>query len=101
MIGGLVHIDIQGWEFELCQAFPEELRKRVAWLVIGTHSRKIDGDLLHLLFDHGWICENEKPSRFVFDQSRHNLEAMTTVDGTQVWRNPSSTKQPPREAHAA
>jgi FkbM family methyltransferase len=85
----LVHIDVQGWEFEICQAFPKELRERVGWLVIGTHSRRIEGDLLQLLFKHGWICENEKPTRLKFEQSRGDVEAMTTVDGAQVWRNPA------------
>lgn len=85
----LVHIDIQGWEFEICEAFSKELTERVAWMVIGTHSRKIEGDLLQLLHQHGWICENEKPSRFVFDQSRKNLAMMTIVDGAQVWHNPA------------
>jgi FkbM family methyltransferase len=84
-----VHIDIQGWEFEICEAFPKEVRQRVAWLVIGTHSRKIEGDLLQMLLDQGWICENEKPTRFAFNSSRQNLETMTTVDGAQVWRNPT------------
>ena len=83
-----VHVDIQGWELEICQAFSKDLREHVAWLVIGTHSRKIDGDLLQLMFDDGWICENEKPSRFEFNGSRQNLEAMTTIDGAQVWQNP-------------
>lgn len=85
----LVHIDIQGWEFEICEAFPQDLCERVAWLVIGTHSRKIEGDLLLMMFEHGWICENEKPCRFVFNRAQQNLEAMTTIDGTQVWRNPN------------
>jgi len=36
----------------------------------------------------GWILENEKPTRFVFDVDTSSLERMTTHDGTQVWRNP-------------
>ena len=84
----LVHIDVQGTETELCSASAEILNRRVRWLVIGTHSRKIDGDLIDLLFRHGWVLENEKPARFDFNPALPSLEAMTTHDGTQVWRNP-------------
>ncbi len=84
----LVHIDVQGGEGELCAASIEKLKERVRWLVIGLHSRKIDGDLIDLFFRHGWILENEKPTRFRYIPSVASLEAMTYVDGTQVWRNP-------------
>lgn len=83
----LVHIDVQGDETALCQCSIEELNARVRWLIIGTHSRKIDGDLLDLLYRAGWLLEHEKPAKFVFTPQR-SLEEMTTVDGTQVWRNP-------------
>jgi FkbM family methyltransferase len=84
----LVHIDVQGTETELCSASIELLNQRVRWLVIGTHSRKIDGDLIELFFRHGWLLENEKPARFNYNRHSASLEAMTVVDGTQVWRNP-------------
>jgi FkbM family methyltransferase len=84
----LVHIDVQGSETELCASSAEILSQRVRWLVIGTHSRKIDGDLIDLFFRHRWILENEKPARFEYNYNWGSLEAMTIVDGTQVWRNP-------------
>ena len=84
----LVHIDVQGWEFELCKASADLLDQRVRWLVIGTHSRKIEGDLVELLFRRGWLLENEKPAKFTFAPSAPSLEAMAQVDGTQVWKNP-------------
>ena len=84
----LVHIDVQGTESELCSDSVEILNQRVRWLVIGLHSRKIDGDLIDLFFRHGWILENEKPTRFDYNPSVASLEAMTNKDGTQVWRNP-------------
>jgi FkbM family methyltransferase len=84
----LVHIDVQGGETELCSASAEMLSQRVRWLVIGLHSRKLDGDLIELFFRHGWILENEKPTRFHYNPSMASLEAMTYADGTQVWRNP-------------
>jgi FkbM family methyltransferase len=84
----LVHLDVQGTETELCSASVELLNQRVRWLVIGMHSRKIDGDLIDLFFRHGWILENEKPTRFDYNPHVASLEAMTVNDGTQVWRNP-------------
>ncbi len=84
----LVHIDVQGGECELCRACRDLLSQRTRYLVVGTHSRKLDGDLLEIMFGAGWILEHEKPTRFVYDARQQCLEVMTTHDGTQVWRNP-------------
>jgi len=84
----LIHIDIQGDEVAVCRSCIEELNARARWLIIGTHSRKIDGDLLELMWGAGWLLEHEKPAKFTFFPNPATLEAMTTLDGTQVWRNP-------------
>lgn len=84
----LVHIDVQGDEVALCRSCIEDLNARVRWIVVGTHSRKVDGDLLELMCHAGWLLENEKPAKFAFAPNPATLEAMTTIDGTQVWRNP-------------
>jgi FkbM family methyltransferase len=84
----LVHIDVQGSEHELCQACIQLLTDRVRYMVVGTHSRKIDGDLVDTMWRAGWMLENEKPTRFVFNRNASSLERMDTHDGTQVWRNP-------------
>jgi FkbM family methyltransferase len=84
----LVHVDVQGDECDLCRTCSELLSQRVRYLVVGTHSRKLDGELLEIMFKAGWVLEHEKPTRFVYDMSRESLEVMTTHDGTQVWRNP-------------
>ncbi len=84
----LVHIDVQGHEFDICKAALTELNARVHWLVLGTHSRLLDGQMISLLFSAGWMLENEKPAKFRFNQKAKSLEAMTIVDGVQVWRNP-------------
>ncbi|HTW27519.1 MAG TPA: FkbM family methyltransferase [Acetobacteraceae bacterium] len=85
----LVHIDVQGSEAELCRAALNALAARARRLVIGTHSRAIEGDLLMLLHRAGWRLENEKPCRFIFHADAPGLEAMTTHDGAQVWSNPA------------
>lgn len=84
----LVHIDVQGTETSLCASAIHQLGERVRYLVVGTHSRKIDGDLIDLLFRAGWDLENEKPARFAYHRDLPTLEAMTLWDGTQVWCNP-------------
>jgi FkbM family methyltransferase len=84
----LVHIDVQGDEVDICSSCLRDLSSRVRWLVVGTHSRKIDGDLLNLMGGAGWLLEHEKPTKFAFVPNAATLEAMTTLDGTQVWRNP-------------
>jgi FkbM family methyltransferase len=84
----LVHIDVQGWEVELCEAETALLESSVKWLVIGTHDYKLHGDLMDLMFRRGWLLENEKPPRFSWTAGAPSLISMTTHDGTQVWRNP-------------
>ena len=84
----LVHVDVQGWEALVCEHALAQLSSRVAYLVIGTHSRKLDGDLVDLFHREGWILEHEKPSRFTYLPGVKLLESMNAADGTQVWRNP-------------
>ncbi len=83
-----VHVDIQGAEVDVLRAAMPDLHERARFVIIGTHSRKIDGDLVDLFHREGWVLEHEKPSKFSFVPGQESLEAMTTVDGTQVWRNP-------------
>ena len=61
---------------------------RVARICVGTHSRKIDGDLLALFSSQDWVMENEKPSRLSFVPKAKTFEVMNTIDGIQIWRNP-------------
>lgn len=84
----LVHMDIQGFEVDICRSCIADLSERVAWIVVGTHSRKIDGDLIELFSSAGWSLENEKPTIFAFTVNPPSLEGMTALDGIQVWKNP-------------
>lgn len=80
----LVHIDIQGHEESVLKAGIDVLNAKVRRLVIGTHSRSIEGHLFDLFQDNGWVCESEMPCvlRPTMDGKRVLL-----VDGEQVWRN--------------
>jgi hypothetical protein len=88
IIGGharidLLHIDIQGDETDLIEGTLDLLREKVAYIVIGTHSREIEGRLMKALFDSGWALEIERPCIFTLQDGRPR----TTVDGLQGWRN--------------
>lgn len=84
----LVHIDIQGGEGEVCRAGMAMMSERVRWVVIGTHSRALDGEVMTAFHAAGWALENEKPTIMPWIQGGRTLEMMATVDGVQVWRNP-------------
>ena len=84
-----VHVDIQGAEVGVLRTAMAMLNERARFVIIGTHSRKIDGDLVELFHHAGWILEHEKPTKFAFNPTTSSLETMTTVDGAQVWRNPA------------
>jgi hypothetical protein len=80
----LLHIDIQGGEADLIAGCLDILREKIAYLVIGTHSRQIEGRLFTTLLDAGWVLEVERPAIFAVDARGPHV----TVDGLQGWRNP-------------
>ncbi len=79
----LVHIDVQGDEYDIVAAATEPLRQQVRYLVIGTHARSVEVNLFDLLSRNDWILEVEKPCEFALGAPDYPL----TVDGTQGWRN--------------
>ncbi len=80
----LLHIDIQGGETDLVRGTLDLISDRVAYVLIGTHSRMIEGDLMKMLLNAGWMLEIERPAIFKLN----NGIPQTTVDGVQGWRNP-------------
>ncbi len=80
----LLHIDIQGGEADFISGCVTELTRRVAYIVIGTHSRSIEGRLFELLLGAGWVLEMERPAILALTPAPH-----VTVDGVQGWRNPA------------
>ncbi len=83
----VLHIDIQGTEFELVRHNLERLKRQVRYLVIGTHSRTIEGALIETLRGEGWILEVEEPCQFDIRHPTHTVK----IDGTQGWHNPTLT----------
>ncbi len=83
-----VHLDIQGMEAAICNAAADVLAARVARLVIGTHTRRIEGELLELFHRLGWALDHEAPGRFVWRPEAPSVQDMGVLDGLQIWRNP-------------
>lgn len=87
VIGGrtldLLHIDIQGGEADLVSDCLPVLDAHVAYLVIGTHSRPIEGRLFADLLKAGWLLEIERPAIVTLTSEG----PVTYVDGIQGWRN--------------
>lgn len=81
----LIHMDIQGHEEDVLRSAISALNTKVRRMIIGTHSRSIEGHLLDLLSGEGWICEFEQPCKLQFLQDGQFL---MVTDGEQVWRNP-------------
>lgn len=80
----LLHIDIQGGEAALIHDCLNLLSERVAFVVIGTHSRQIEGDIMRDMLGAGWHLDVERPAIFTIE----NGTPVVTVDGVQGWRNP-------------
>ena len=79
----LLHMDIQGGEEMLVRESLGFLSERVAYMLIGTHSRQIEGVLIKCLQEAGWVLEVERPAVLAVGRS-----TVTEVDGVQAWRNP-------------
>jgi FkbM family methyltransferase len=82
----LLHIDVQGAELGLIEANLALHAERVQGIMIGTHSRVIEGALIDVLYANGWQLELEKPCRVAWRANPPSMEAMTVVDGCQYWR---------------
>lgn len=86
LIIDLLHIDIQGMEFDVINSGIDYLGTQVKSMMIATHSRVIEGKLIDLLYKNGWYLHREKPCRVEWEKSPASLDAMTRVDGCQYWR---------------
>lgn len=81
-----VHFDIQGAEADVIEASAAFLTGKVRYMVVGTHSRTIEGRIMDVLRHHGWLLVSEQPARMKYPA---NGPEYAVADGTQVWRNPA------------
>ena len=85
-----LHIDVQGSELDIIRNEAEWLGENVRVMMVATHSRVIEGGVMGLLGDLGWVLKREKPCRFRMDENpRGAWEGLTQADGSQHWINPS------------
>jgi hypothetical protein len=77
----LLHIDIQGGETDFVKSNFEDIDRHVSRMLIGTHSRMIEGDLMRFLLDKGWTLEMERPCIFDLTDGKPQIR----VDGVQGW----------------
>jgi len=81
----LLHLDIQGGEVDVIRGTLDILKEKVGYILIGTHSRVIEGELIGILQSEGWVLEIERPAIFLVSTDG---TLQTAVDGVQGWRNP-------------
>lgn len=90
----VMHVDVQGSEFDLVSQNLDLLTKRVGYLILGTHTRHVEGLLIDLLSRSGWRLELEEPCSFEL----HSGRFAPLVDGVQGWRNLAIHPDPPDAA---
>ena len=86
----LLHVDIQGGEADLVEGCLPLLREKCASLLIGTHSRGLEGRLSDMLLADGWKLDIERPAIIRLVDS----VPIVTTDGVQGWRNQRITPTP-------
>ena len=80
----LLHIDIQGSEVDFITENFLGIDKYVKRILIGTHSREIDGQLMEFFKGNGYLLEMERPSILSLNKGIPHIR----VDGVQLWANP-------------
>lgn len=78
----LLHIDIQGGEADYIDAAVQDINRYVRYIVIGTHSRQIEGRIMSTLLANGWSLEMERPAIIGIIDGIPQI----AVDGVQGWR---------------
>ena len=99
--GGFVdflHIDVQGAEGEVIVSHLDWMNRSVKSLMLATHSRPLEGEVMALLNAHGWVLMREKPCRFDPGENVEDWCGATTVDGSQYWINGKFTQIVSKEA---
>lgn len=81
----LLHIDIQGGEADLVDGCLPILNEKIAYMLIGTHSKQIEGRLYETLLGAGWRLEMERAAILGLIDGK----PLISVDGVQGWRNPA------------
>ena len=91
----LMHVDVQGVEFDLLQPTAGVVQDHVRYLAVGTHNRLSEGQLQEFFLSRGWGLIVDEPCRAVFTMTHPTLSGFTVRDGSQLWENPFLREWPP------
>ncbi|MEO0861157.1 MAG: class I SAM-dependent methyltransferase [Pseudomonadota bacterium] len=86
----LLHIDIQGAEVDYVEANFTDIAAQVSRVLIGTHSRAIEGRLQDIFLAQGWRLEMDRPAI----APPQNGVPIIRIDGVQMWANPAFNPTP-------
>lgn len=80
----LLHIDIQGAEADFVIGNLADMQTHVRRVLIGTHSRAIEGRLEEIFLKAGWRMEMDRPAIAPLQDGK----PVIFIDGVQMWANP-------------
>jgi len=84
----LLHIDVQGVEFELLHAAAGEVQECTRLMAVGTHNRWSEGQLQYFFLERGWGLLIDSPCTTHFTMTHPTLSGFTEQDGMQLYENP-------------
>jgi hypothetical protein len=84
----LLHVDVQGVEFELLEPASDVIQRNVRLMAVGTTDRYTEGRLQQHFLPRGWGLAIDVPCTAVFTMTHPTLAGFTVQDGTQLWENP-------------
>ena len=84
----LLHIDVQGVEFELLHAAAGEVQECTRLMAVGTHNRWSEGQLQYFFLERGWGLLIDSPCTAHFTMTHPTLSGFTEQDGMQLYENP-------------
>lgn len=84
----LLHVDVQGLEFDLLSATAGDVQERTRLMSVGTHSRLTEGQLQQFFLSRGWGLIIDEPCTAVFTMTHPTLPGFTVQDGNQLYENP-------------
>jgi len=84
----LLHVDVQGLEYELLSATAGEVQDHTRLMNVGTHSRWNEGMLQEFFLSRGWGLRIDQPCKAHFTMTHPTLPGFTVQDGNQLYENP-------------
>lgn len=84
----LLHVDVQGVEFELLEAASDVVQQNVRLMAVGTTNRLIEGQMQQYFLARGWGLIVDMPCTASFTMTHPTLSGFTVQDGNQLWENP-------------